>query len=143
MREKMAILLAEDDPVDVMSVKRAFKKNNVTNPLFVVADGEEALEFLRNEGRYADKQSFIRPSLILLDLNMPRMGGLELLEILKSDKDWRKIPVVILTTSNEESDIRKSFEIGVAGYIMKPVTFDNFSKAISIFDLYWTLSELP
>jgi CheY-like chemotaxis protein len=135
--------LAEDDAVDVMAVRRAFKQNKITNPLYVVGDGEEALAFLRHEGNFSDPASSPRPGLILLDLKMPRMGGLELLQIVKSDPDLREIPVVVLTTSTEESDIKSSFQNGVAGYIVKPVTFEKFAEAITIFDLYWTLSELP
>ncbi len=143
MRERAIVLLAEDDAVDVMAVRRAFKQNKITNPLYVVGDGEEALAFLRHEGNFSDPASSPRPGLILLDLKMPRMGGLELLQIVKSDPDLREIPVVVLTTSTEESDIKSSFQNGVAGYIVKPVTFEKFAEAITIFDLYWTLSELP
>ncbi|MBS1251654.1 MAG: Response regulator rcp1 [Anaerolineales bacterium] len=143
MRERATILLAEDDPVDVMAVQRAFKQNRITNSLYVVGDGEEALAFLRHEGDFSDPASSPRPGLILLDLKMPRMGGLELLQIVKSDPDLRDIPIVVLTTSAEESDIETSFQNGVAGYIVKPVTFEKFAEAITIFDLYWTLSELP
>jgi CheY-like chemotaxis protein len=143
MRKQTAILLAEDDAVDVMAVKRAFKQNKITNPLYIVGDGEEALAFLRREGKFADPAFSPRPGVILLDLKMPRMGGLELLQIVKSDPGLCDIPVVVLTTSSEETDIKSSFRNGVAGYIVKPVTFEKFVQAINTFDLYWTLSELP
>ena len=139
----LTILLVEDDPVDVMSVQRAFEQNQVTNSLYVVGNGEEALAFLRHKGQYSDPVAAPSPRLILLDLKMPRMGGLELLNIIKRDPDLRRIPVVVLTSSDEESDIQQSFESGVAGYIRKPVTFEKFAQAIKVFDLYWTLSELP
>lgn len=143
MKPKNSVLLIEDDPVDVMSVRRAFEKNSVTNPLYVVGDGEEGLAYLRHEGKFAEPGSSPRPSLILLDLKMPRMGGLEMQTILKADPDLRRIPVVILTTSDDKDDIQQSFQNGVAGYLVKPVTFEKFVQAIQIFDLYWTLSELP
>ncbi|MBT4310148.1 MAG: response regulator [Anaerolineae bacterium] len=143
MKPQNSILLIEDDAVDVMSVRRAFKKNNVTNPLYVVGDGEEGLAYLRHEGKFTEPGSSPRPSLILLDLNMPRMGGLEMLAIIKSDPDLFHIPVVILTTSDSNSDIQQSYQNGVAGYLLKPVTFDKFAQAIEIFDLYWTMSEMP
>ena len=143
MRDRAIILLAEDDPVDVMSIRRAFKKHRITNPLFVVGNGEEALAFLQHDGKFVDPSTSPRPSLILLDLNMPRMGGLELLRIIKKVPDLREIPVVVLTTSTEQSDIKTSYQNGVAGYIVKPVTFEKFAEALQIFHFYWTLSELP
>ena len=143
MRSEGAILLVEDDPIDVMSVRRAFKLNKVTNSLYVVNNGEEGLAFLRNEGKYADPAVAPKPKLILLDLNMPLMGGLEMLSILKRDPKLLHIPVVVLTTSADDRDIQESFRNGVAGYIVKPITFEKFANSIQIFDLYWTLSELP
>lgn len=143
MNKQTGILLVEDDQVDVMTVKRAFTKNKMTNPLYVVGDGEEALAFLRHEKKYTDPASAPRPGVILLDLTMPRMNGLELLLILKRDPELRDIPVVVLTTSDEKIDIKNSFYNGAAGYILKPVTFPKFVQAISTFNLYWTLSELP
>ena len=143
MKSANVILLVEDDPVDVMSVRRAFKQNKVTNPLYVVNNGEEGLAYLRKEGKYDEAGAAPTPKLILLDLNMPRMSGLEMLSILKNDSDLFHIPVVVLTTSADDNDIQESFRNGVAGYIVKPVTFEKFVQAIRIFDLYWTLSELP
>ncbi len=143
MKPQASVLLIEDDPVDVMSVQRAFEKNHITNPLYVVGNGEEGLAFLRHDGKFAEPGSSPIPSLILLDLKMPRMGGLEMLPIIKSDLDLKHIPVVILTTSDIDADIKESFRNGAAGYLVKPVTFENLVKAIRIFDLYWTLSELP
>ena len=98
---------------------------------------------MRNEGKFEDKTQFPRPSLILLDLKLPLMGGLELLKIIKSDPNLMEIPVVVLTSSKEASDISTSYRNGVAGYLVKPVTFEKLVEAISIFDLYWTLSEIP
>ncbi len=144
MTKGFSILLVEDDLVDVKAVKRAFKEAKITNPLFVVGNGEEALEFLRHEGTYANSDDPLpRPGIILLDLNMPVMNGVEFLEIVKSDSNLKRIPIIVLTTSREESDRLKSYDFSVAGYIVKPVDFEKFVEAVRIIDLYWTLSELP
>jgi len=129
-------LLVEDDNVDAMTVKRAFKDLKVLNPLVITADGEEALKYLRDESNK-------KPCVTLLDLNMPKMNGTEFLKIVKADEVLRKIPVVVLTTSKEESDIVESFKLSVAGYIVKPVDYKKFVEAIRAIELYWTLSELP
>ena len=141
MNEGLRILLVEDDDIDIENVKRAFKKNSMRNPLFTVGNGEEALAFLRHEAPYTNPQEFQRPGLILLDINMPIMNGIEFLEIVKTDDDLKSIPVVILTTSQEESDKMESFQYSVAGYIVKPVVFEDFVKAVKTIKLYWTLSE--
>ncbi len=142
MKNEIPILLVEDDDVDAENVTRAFKKNKITNPLYITGNGEEALAFLRHEGTYSDQTESPRPGLILLDLNMPVMNGIEFLKIIKADDDLKMIPVVVLTTSQEESDRVESFKLSVAGYIIKPVEFDNFVKAIETINVYWTLSEL-
>ncbi|HSH02217.1 MAG TPA: response regulator [Anaerolineae bacterium] len=139
MRDDVSILLVDDDEVDVMSVQRAFKKINITNPLYVANDGLEALALLRGEGG----QEPIRPNIILLDLNMPRMGGLEFLEALRADDELKSISVVVLTTSDEETDRVKAFNHHVAGYIVKPVTSSKFVEAMATFNRYWTLTSLP
>jgi CheY-like chemotaxis protein len=136
MKNSKPILLVEDDNVDAMTVQRAFKDLKVTNPLAHAINGEEALDYLRNE-------SNAKPCVILLDLNMPKMNGTEFLKIAKADKTLKKIPVVVLTTSQEEQDIIESFNLCVAGYIVKPVDYKKFVEAIRTIDLYWTLSELP
>lgn len=136
MRNGRPILLVEDDTIDAMTVKRAFKELKVTNPLAHSLNGEEALEHLRQEANE-------HPCVVLLDLNMPKMNGVEFLKIAKNDPSLKKIPVVVLTTSNEERDIVESFKLGVAGYIVKPVDYRKFVEAIRTIDLYWTLSELP
>ncbi len=143
MRKPDVILLVEDDPVDVKAVKRALSGRNVRNPLHVVGDGIEALEYLRHEGAFTDPESAPRPSLILMDLKMPRMDGLECLQELKADADLCIIPVVIFTSSSDEIDVLRSYRNGAASYIVKPITFEGLMEAIATFDLYWTLSELP
>ncbi|MCK5074885.1 MAG: response regulator [Calditrichia bacterium] len=142
MKNNIPILLVEDDDVDIETVKRAFKKNKFTNPLYIAHNGEEAIQFLRNEGEYSDLQKCPRPSIILLDLNMPVMNGIEFLKIIKNDDKNKTIPVIVLTTSKEENDRIDSYELSVAGYIIKPVEFAKFVEAIKTIRLYWSLCEL-
>lgn len=143
MKNTVPILLIEDNPIDVKTVKRAFKKNRIINPLFMVRNGEDALAFLRHEPPYTDPDTSPQPGLMLLDLNMPVMNGIELLQEIKADDELRRIPVIVLTTSREETDRVESFNLGVAGYIIKPVDFDKLMEAVRVIDLYWSLSELP
>lgn len=142
MKSNAPILLVEDDQVDVMTVQRAFKINKVTNPLYVTSNGEEALAYLRHEGAYGDPEASPRPGIILLDLNMPLMNGIEFLKVAKANGDLKRIPVIVLTTSHEEEDRMGTYNLSVAGYIIKPVEFDKFVEAVRLIDLYWTLSEL-
>jgi CheY-like chemotaxis protein len=130
------ILLVEDDQVDVMNVKRAFEKNRITNPLFVAGDGIEALEMLRR-GMPRTRR------MILLDLNMPRMNGIEFLREVRKDPELHQIPVVVLTTSNDERDKIEAYNLNVAGYLLKPVTFTNFVELMAALNKYWALVELP
>ncbi len=142
MNEKQtSVLLIDDDEVDVMTVKRAFKKNNITNPLYVASNGVEALALLR--GNELPKLLPGQRRLILLDLNMPKMGGIEFLRELRADPELRAIPVIVLTTSNEEQDIVEAYNFNVAGYIIKPVTFTNFVEIMGTLNKYWLLSEMP
>jgi len=136
MRNTRSILLVEDDQVDAMTVRRALKDIKVTNRLDVAGDGLQAMQHLRNPGNE-------KPCIILLDLNMPRMNGIEFLQAVKADATLRRIPVVVLTTSTEEQDKVDSFNLGVAGYMVKPVDYGQFVEAVRTIDLYWTLSELP
>ncbi len=131
------ILLVEDDQVDVMNVKRAFKKNNIANPLFIAGNGVEALGLLR------DGQIPRNRRIILLDLNMPQMNGIEFLRELREDPDLRPTPVIVLTTSNDEKDRIEAYNLNVAGYILKPVTFSNFCEVMAALNKYWALVELP
>lgn len=136
MRSSKPILLVEDDRVDAMTVQRALKEINVTNRLDITNNGEEALTFLNNPENE-------KPGIILLDLNMPKMNGIEFLQVAKNDPDLKRIPVVVLTTSKEEQDKVDSFNLGVAGYMIKPVDYLQFVEVVRTIDLYWTLSELP
>jgi CheY-like chemotaxis protein len=143
MDEKMInILLVEDDEVDVMNVRRAFKKSNISNPLFVASNGLEALEMLRSQKEGMPMVPANR-RLILLDLNMPKMGGIEFLHELRADPALKMTPVIVLTTSNQDRDRVEAYQLNVAGYILKPVTFANFAEAMSTLNKYWMLCELP
>lgn len=136
MQSSKPVLLVEDDSVDVMTVKRAFRDLHVANPLVPAGDGEEALAYLRNNGT-------AKPCVILLDLNMPKMSGTEFLKVVKEDQTLKMIPVVVFTTSSAEQDIARSFELGAAGYMVKSVDYDKFIETIRTIDSYWTLSKLP
>jgi len=136
------ILLVEDDALDVMNVQRAFKKNNVLNPLFVAGNGLEALDMLRGIDGKAPEVPLDR-RIILLDLNMPRMNGIEFLWELRGDPLLNLIPVIVLTTSGEDRDKVEAFQLNVAGYILKPVTLAHFIETMATLNKYWTLSEIP
>lgn len=136
MIKNKPILLVEDDMIDAMTVKRALKELNVINPVHSVENGEEALEYLYDNLKE-------NPGIILLDLNMPRMNGIEFLKIAKNDDSLRHIPVVVLTTSLEEMDRIDTFNLGIAGYMVKPVDYKQFVDVIKAIKLYWSLSELP
>jgi CheY-like chemotaxis protein len=135
------LLLVDDDEIDVMTVQRAFKKNNITNELFVATNGLEALDMLRGNGNFPIIPTDRR--LILLDLNMPKMGGIEFLRELRADPALKPTPVIVLTTSNEEKDKVEAYNLNVAGYIVKPVTFSKFVEAVGTLNKYWTFSEMP
>jgi CheY-like chemotaxis protein len=137
LEKSLNILLVEDDQVDVMNVKRAFEKNRITNPLYVAGDGLEALQMLRNGKVPSDRR------IVLLDLNMPRMNGIEFLRELRADPKLLNTPVVVLTTSNDDRDKISAYNLNVAGYLLKPVTFMNFVEVMAALNKYWTLVELP
>ena len=130
------ILLVEDDQVDVMTVNRALKEIHVTNPVVNLENGEEALKYLRDPKN-------AKPCIILLDLNMPIMSGIEFLQIAKHDAQLKRIPVVVLTTSEEQQDKVNSFDLGVAGYMAKPVDYRQFVEVMRSINAYWTISEMP
>lgn len=130
------ILLVEDDQVDTMTVKRALKEIHVSNPLVHVENGEEAVNYLRDSQRE-------KPCIMLLDLNMPIMNGIEFLQVVKHDDQLKRIPVVVLTTSEEQQDKVSSFNLGVAGYMAKPVDYRQFVEVMRSIDAYWTISEMP
>ncbi|EQA73213.1 response regulator [Leptospira noguchii] len=138
------ILVAEDDPDDRLLMKDGFRENNLANPLHFVKDGEELFEFLQNEGEYSDILKYPKPGIILLDLNMPRMDGREALKTIKSMPELKKIPVIVLTTSREEEDMFKTYDLGANSFIRKPVEFEAFLETIQALGKYWLeIVELP
>lgn len=130
------ILVVEDDDVDVMTIRRALKEIHVVNPVVRQENGEKAIEYLRDQGNSP-------PCIILLDLNMPVMSGIEFLEVVKSDENLKRIPVIVLTTSSEQEDKVDSFNFSVAGYMAKPVDYRQFVDVMRSIDVYWSISELP
>lgn len=143
MTEGFSVLLVENNKHDVKIVERAWKINKTPNPLNIVPNGQECLDYLRNQGKYTDKNESPKPGIILMDINMPVMDGIEALKIIKSDPTLKAIPVIMLTTSKEENDRMKCYESGANTFIQKPVEFDSFANAMRSIDAYWTLSELP
>jgi CheY-like chemotaxis protein len=137
------VLMAEDDEHDIIATRRAWKSCQMANPLFIVNNGEECLDYLERRGAYADPASSPRPGILLLDLNMPRMDGLETLQHIRNNEKLRSLPVIMLTTSKAEEDRVRSYELGANAYIVKPIGFDNFSEAIRTINLFWKLVELP
>ena len=133
------ILLVEDNPCDVELTLRAMKMHNLTNKIHVVRDGQEALDYLFANGTYEDRNIQHIPKVILLDLKLPKVDGLEVLRQVKSDERTKRIPVVVLTSSREEKDVVESYQFGVNSYIVKPVEFDKFVEAVGKLGFYWLL----
>ncbi|HOT88820.1 MAG TPA: response regulator [Bacteroidales bacterium] len=130
------ILLVEDNPQDAELIMRTLKKNHIANEIFIVYDGEEALDFLYSRNQYTDQNNHI-PKVIFLDIKLPKVNGLEILKIVKADENLRHIPVVMLTSSVEDPDIKKAYEYGANSYVVKPVDFDSFCSTINSLDMYW------
>lgn len=139
--EQMAILLAEDNPRDAEMTLRSLKKHNIANSVHWVKDGAEALEFMFCEGAYAQRDPSSVPKLVLLDIKMPKVDGIEVLRRLKADARTRTTPVVIMTSSNEERDVVESYKLGANSYIVKPVQFEAFLDTVSKIGLYWLLTN--
>jgi len=137
------ILLVEDNPRDAELTVRALKKRNLANRLFVVEDGVEALDFIFCRGKYAGRAVAQPPKVVLLDLKLPKLDGLEVLRAIKADERVCRIPVVIITSSHEDPDIQAAYELGVNSYVVKPVNFDAFVEAVSHLGLYWLLVNQP
>jgi len=143
VNENCPILMAEDDQDDLLLVKKAIEKNKIPNPLVAVADGEQMLDYLYRRGRYS-RVAAVRPCLILLDLNMPRMDGREALRVLKGDERLKRIPVVILTTSLSPEDLEASYAVGANSYIRKPSSFNELAATIGSLRQYWLeIVQLP
>ncbi|GAB4158672.1 MAG: response regulator [Candidatus Promineifilaceae bacterium] len=137
------ILLVEDNKHDVFFVRRAWQVNRITNPLYVVPHGQACLDYLRHVGDYADPEQHPRPGIIMMDIRMPIMDGIECLQQIRADPSLRLIPVIMLTTSKEDADRLRSYQIGCNTFIQKPVDFENLATAVRAIHLYWTISELP
>ena len=143
-REPIIILMADDDPEDQMLVRDAWKESRLANDLRFVSDGERLMDYLHRRGEYGDPGSSPRPGLILLDLNMPKKDGREALEEIKADPDLMRIPIVVLTSSKADEDIVSSYNLGVSGFITKPVTFDGLVRVMKALGKYWIeIVELP
>lgn len=143
-QKKVEVLLVEDNPADEKLTLKALEKNRIVNNVFVVRDGAEALDFIFHKGKYENiekKNNTLK--LILLDLKLPKVDGIEVLKQIKSDEKTKMIPVVVLTSSHEESDIVKSYKYGVNSYIVKPIDFQQFIEAVSNLGLYWLILNVP
>ncbi len=141
--DETEILLVEDNPTDAELTMRALKRKNLINKLVWVKDGAEALDFLFAKGEYSNRNMDNLPKLILLDLRMPKVDGLEVLHRIKEDDRTKRIPVVVLTSSKEDRDIVESYKLGVNSYVSKPVEFDEFIDAVSAMGFYWILINKP
>ena len=139
----ITILLADDDPDDRKLTQDAFTENRLANVLHCVEDGEELMEYLRHQGRYADQKNAPLPGLILLDLNMPRKDGREALKEIKADPELRRIPVIMLTTTDDPREVDRCHDIGCSSYIVKPVDYEKFAEAIKSLGLYISLVQVP
>jgi|SRR5665213_2557906 len=143
MKQEIEVLLVEDNASDAEMTIRALKKNNLVNKLLHLKDGAEALDFIFAEGEYSGRQMENIPKVILLDLKMPKVSGIEVLRRIKTDERTRKIPVVVLTSSKEDPDIQACYALGVNSYVVKPVDFNEFQKAISELGLFWMIINQP
>ena len=140
--ESIPVLLVEDDYNDVLLIQRAFRKANVELPLSMVEDGDEAVAYLAREGQYADTERFPPPGLVLLDLKLPRRSGLEVLAWMRQQPKLRRLLVVVLTSSQENSDLAKAYDLGINSYLLKPVDFQDLVRLIKLIDEYWFKTNL-
>lgn len=141
--ESISILLVEDNPQDAELTVRALKKNKLANQIYVAEDGAQALDILFARGSYTSRENSVPPKVVLLDLKLPKVNGLEVLREIKSDERTKKIPVVIVTSSREDPDIAEAYALGANSYVVKPVDFEQFFNAMSNLGLYWLLVNQP
>jgi two-component system response regulator len=141
--DNVEILLAEDNPNDAELTIRAFRKNNLSNKIFITKDGAETLDFIFNRGKYQDREDCMLPKLVLLDLKLPKVNGLEVLEEIKKNELTKVIPVVMMTSSKEDKDIEKAYKLGANSYIVKPIDFRQFYQAVAEVGLYWMAVNQP
>ena len=142
-KDIVEVLLVEDNPRDAELTIRALKRHNLANQLFIVEDGAEAIEFLFGRGKYEGRRTDISPKVVLLDLKLPKVNGLEVLRLMKGDPNLRTIPVVMVTSSAEDPDIKAAYGLGANGYVIKPVQFDAFMEAMSHLGIYWLMVNHP
>jgi CheY-like chemotaxis protein len=135
--DRSPVLMVEDDPNDVVLVRRAFRKANLQHPVYAVEDGEAAIAYLDGRGEYADREAAPLPHLVLLDLKLPRRSGLEVLEWVKSQPCLKRIPVVVLTSSRQPSDVNRAYDLGVNAYLVKPVSFDRLLEMVTAIETFW------
>ena len=143
MDDNVEILLVEDNPNDVELTLRALKKNNLANNVFVAIDGAQALDFIFHTGAFTGKGVYSHPKIILLDLKLPKVSGIEVIRKIKSDEKTKVIPIIVLTSSEEDKDVAESYGLGVNSYIVKPVDFNKFAKTVADIGLYWLLVNKP
>ncbi|HLC83509.1 MAG TPA: response regulator [Bacteroidia bacterium] len=143
MENEIEILLVEDNMSDAEMTMRALRKNNLTNNILHLKDGAQALDYIFAEGAYSNRKIENIPKVILLDLKMPKVNGIQVLQRIKSDERTKKIPVVVLTSSKEDPDIKECYSLGVNSYVVKPVQFEQFVKTISDLGLYWVILNQP
>lgn len=141
--EAVDVLLVEDNPQDAELTVRAFKKSNLANNIITIDDGEEAVDFIFCRRKYANRDFIHNPKIILLDVKLPKINGLEILKKIKEDERTKSIPVVIVTSSMEDPDIKTAYELGANSYVVKPVDFESFAEAINKLGLYWLLINKP
>ncbi len=142
-KKPFVVLMAEDDEHDIVAVKRAWKKNNISNSLHIVNDGEECLDYLHQRGKYSEPGVAPRPGVLLLDIKMPKMDGLAVLEYIRKSEEFHRLPAIMLTTSKDDEDRLKSYDLKANAYIIKPIGFENLSQGIKTINLFWELVELP
>lgn len=142
-RQHRTILIAEDQPDDAFLLQRAFRANNITDPMHIVTDGTEAIAYLRGEGKYADREIYEFPSFIISDLKMPRQDGFSILEALRSKPEWSVVPMIILSGSADENDIERAYMLCAKAYLVKPASFEELRLLVKKFHEFWSLCETP
>jgi len=140
---ELEIVLVEDDPNDAELITRALKKHNLANKIVLLKDGEQALDFLFRQGKYASTPVTLKPKVVLLDLKLPKVNGIEVLRKVKADDRTKKIPIVVLSSSAENKDVREAYALGVNSYVTKPIKFEDFAKAVTDLGMYWMLLNKP